>query len=452
MKVSRKLFFAMAAFIVSLCVVFGAVTQLIVKESVEALIKSSRGEELESLSGQLVRYYENHNRSWEGIQRPDGQESNWNIGPSSSLLLLSPQDQILLRTGEEAVSRIKHLGIQKPLRWQGESIAVMYYYDPEVAMLSKLRIGIPISVLFLLIPSAVLFIGISLWVAWLLSKRLTAPLRQLIPVIDRLGKGEYGVRASATARDEYGQVARAFNEMAQLIQALEEHRRNMVADVAHELRTPITIIRGKLDLIQHSGSRIEPESLLPLQDELIRLTRLVDDLHQLSLAEAKKLPIERKATNVCELLRRIVDRMTYDADPKCIRIHMVCEDDLPLIDIDPNRMTQVFLNLIGNAVRYSTPGGSIMITIRAEPPNKGEAGYIRVAVADTGPGIDPQHLPYLFDRFYRANETMAQNRGGMGLGLAIAKGFVTAHHGTIDVESVLGQGTVFTIRLPVFQH
>ncbi|WP_248924026.1 sensor histidine kinase [Paenibacillus hamazuiensis] len=350
------------------------------------------------------------------------------------------------------MSLIKRLGIRKPVERQGETIAVLYYYDPEVAMLSKLRIGIPISILFLLVPSAILFIGISVGVAWWLSHRLTAPLSQLLTAIDRLGRGEFGVQATVSARDEYGQVARAFNEMSRLIQNLEDHRRNLVADVAHELRTPITIIRGKLDLVQQSGRRIDPEHLLPLQDEFIRLTRLVDDLHLLSLAEAKKLPMNRETTDLPKLLRRIVERAAYDADQKRIRIHVSCEGEVPLIDIDPNRMTQVFLNLIVNAVHHTPPDGLITITIREEWPGQDETGYVRIAIADTGPGIDPKHLPYIFDRFYRTDEARARNIGGMGLGLAIAKGFITAHNGTIDIESTLGQGTVFTIRLPVIKE
>jgi two-component system sensor histidine kinase BaeS len=189
----------------------------------------------------------------------------------------------------------------------------LYYYDPEVAYISKLKIGILDSVTVLLFAGATVFVLLSLLIAYWLSKRLTAPLRLMIPAIDRLGKGEFGIQAPVVTEDEYGKVAKAFNEMSKQLQRAENVRSNLVADVAHELRTPLTIIRGKLDLVQQGGRPIEPESLLPLQDELIRLTRLVDDLHQLSLAEAKKLPLERKPTHIPALLRRIIDRITPDA-------------------------------------------------------------------------------------------------------------------------------------------
>lgn len=452
MKASRKLFLTMASFIVSLTVLFGLVTELIVRESADAAVESTRGKEIEALSRSLIRYYSENGGSWRGVKTPEDIENRGNIaGHSASFLLVSRQNEILLRGGMEAEELlIKRLGIRTPLIQGENTIAFLYYYDPEVAMLSKLRFGIPLSVLFLLVPSAVIFIGISLWVAWWLSKRMTAPLRQLIPVIDRLGKGDYGARAPVAAKDEYGQVAQALNEMAAWIQNAEANRRNLVADVAHELRTPITIIRGKLDLAQHSGRLIEPESLLPLQDELIRLTRLVDDLHLLSLAEAGKLPIERKAVNLRELLLRIIDRVTPDADQKRIRIRLECESDLPAVHADPNRITQVFLNLIVNAIRYTPDEGSVTVTVKTEPAGgeDGGSGYVRTAIADTGPGIEPGHLPHLFDRFYRTDEARARHSGGMGLGLAIAKGFVTAHGGTIDVDSVLGLGTRFIVRLP----
>ncbi|MBB6735731.1 sensor histidine kinase [Cohnella zeiphila] len=443
MKANLKLFLAMASFVAAMCIVFGLLTMFIVKAASEAAVQSTRGDQLEALAEPLIRYYEDHGRSWEGVGQLRLEESVETKGREISLLLVSPQNQVLLKQGEEGDDRVvRRLGIRKPLLSNGSTVAVLYEYDPDVAMLSKLRYGIPISVLTLLVPSAAAFIVLSLLVAWGLSKRMTSPLRRLMPAIERLGRGDYGVQAPVAVNDEYGQVARAFNEMSLLLRDAEENRRSLVADVAHELRTPITIIRGKLDLLQHGGERIAPENLLPLQDELIRLTRLIDDLHQLSLAEARKLPIERRPTNLCELLRRIVERVGPDAERKGIRMELACEAGFPVISVDPNRMTQVFLNLAVNAVRYTQPNGAVNLTVREE------AGGLRVEVADNGPGIEPRHLPHIFDRFYRADEARARHGGGAGLGLAIAKGYVTAHDGTIEAASSPGQGTTFTVRLP----
>lgn len=447
MKVSRKLFLALAAFILAMCVLFGLLTHWIVRASVEAAVDSTRGEVVASLSEALVAYYREHGGAWEGgAAAALGDRAP--AGGDTGILLLSPDNEVLLHQGPAADTLIRRLGIRSTLRWEGQAIGSLYYYDPDVAMLTKLRIGLPISILTLLVPGAILFIGIGLVVAWRLSQRLTAALRELMPAIDRLGRGEYGVQASVVTRDEYGQVADAFNRMSRLLQEAEASRRQWVADVAHELRTPITVIRGRLDLAQHSGEPVDPESLLPLQDELIRLTGLVDDLHQLSLAEAGRLPLERQPTDLALVLRRIVDRLAPEAEHIGVRLAFRCGTDAAVLTADPNRLTQVFLNLTVNALRYTPRGGRIEVELREEAADASEPDSIVVVVADTGSGIEPRHVPHIFDRFYRTDEARSRHSGGAGLGLAIAKGFVEAHAGTIGVTSIVGEGTAFTVRLP----
>jgi two-component system sensor histidine kinase BaeS len=449
MNVNRKLFTAMAAFIVAMSLVFVFMTHLVVRESLEAIVDFSKGTELDTMSKELIQYYQQNGNSWEGVQINRNLDSSGNH-QEISILLVSSDDQEIAAVGETpAAFLIKKFGIERKLKVNGQTIAIVYYYDTEVANLSKLRIGIPISVTLLLSVSAIIFILLSLLVAYWLSKRLTAPLRQLISAIDQLGKGKFGIQAPVSTTDEYGRVASAFNDMSTQLQRAEEVRRNLVADVAHELRTPLTIIRGKLDLHQQSDRPIDPENLLPLQDELIRLTRLVDDLHLLSLAEARKLPNEKKPTNITELLKRIIEHVTPDAELKEIQIKLASSTDITMIQMDPNRMTQVFLNLIVNAVRYIPDRGLIEVTIHEEAAAQDGQPILRITIADNGPGIDPEHLPYLFSRFYRTDAARARNNGGMGLGLAIAKELVLTHNGTIEVESSIGKGTAFSVRLPI---
>ncbi|MDF2964103.1 MAG: Sensory transduction histidine kinase [Paenibacillus sp.] len=410
MNVSRKLFIAMASFIVAMSLVFVLVTHLVIRESLEVIVEKSRGEEIEVLSRELIGYYQKNGGSWEGVQPFDVPQSGIrNNSEEASFLLLTMDQNRIMAKGTANEKLVKNLGIERNIRMDGKTIAILYYYDPEVANLSKLRIGIPVSVTFLLSVSAIVFILISIWIAYWISKRITAPLRKLIPAIDRLGQGEFGIQAPVLTKDEYGKVAVAFNGMSKQLQVSEEVRRNLVADVAHELRTPLTIIRGKLDLVQQGGRSIEPESLLPLQDELIRLTRLVDDLHLLSLAEAKKLPYERKLTDISDLLNRIIDHVASDAGHKDIALMFKSDTDHTAIPLDPNQMTQVFLNLLVNAIRYTPSGGSVNITVEEE-----SSAMLRITVADNGPGIDPEHLPYLFNRFYRTDEARARNTGNSG--------------------------------------
>lgn len=334
--------------------------------------------------------------------------------------------------------------VNRTLYFESEPIADVYYYDTDVANLTKLRIGTPTSIIILLGGGTVLFVLLCLGAAYWISRRLTAPLRKLVPAIERLGQGEYGVQAPVTSEDEYGRVAVAFNGMSSRLEQSEMVRRNLVADVAHELRTPLTIVRGKLDLLQLSRQPIQPELLLPIQDELIRLTRLVGDLHQLSLAEAKQLPLARKSTDMLDLLRQIQERIEPDADAKNLTLRLTSATEHTSAPVDPSRITQVFLNLFINAIQYTPQGGFIHVTLQEEPAS----GMLRIDIRDTGPGIEEEHLAYLFDRFYRTDEARSRHQGGMGLGLAIAKEFIVSHGGTIQAESQQGQGTTFTVRLP----
>ncbi|MNN29905.1 Signal transduction histidine-protein kinase BaeS [compost metagenome] len=258
------------------------------------------------------------------------------------------------------------------------------------------------------------------------------------------------------SKDEYGKVAQAINGMSAQLARAEEVRRNLVADVAHELRTPLTIIRGKLDLLQQGGGQIQPEHLLPIQDEMIRLTRLVGDLHQLSLAEAGKLPLDFRPTDMGKLLREVVERVSWEAEAKNITLSMKVMGNRSIVSADAERMMQVFLNLLHNAIRYTPEDGRVMLTLRdvdvASTVNPRPRPMLQIRVQDTGPGVSPEHLPYLFNRFYRTDEARSRHAGGMGLGLAIAKEFVANHLGTLEAESRPGEGTAFIVTLPIIER
>lgn len=448
MSVSRKLFVVMASFIVGMGLVFAFVTQIVLRDALEVMVAAPRKEEIDKFTRIFADHYEKNRGSWENLHKLDLEKTLKEKDKEVSIVLLSRNRRILFAVGNAEESTVLKFGIRSLVRLKGETIGFLYYHDPAIDYMSRLRIGILDSTTFLLILGTLFLVVLSLLVAFGLAKWLTAPLRRLIPVIDRLGKGELGIQAPVTTRDEYGKVAKAFNDMSKQLKKAEEIRKNLVADVAHELRTPLTIIRGKLDYLQQSGRPIPPENLLSVQDELIRLTRLVEDLHQLTLAEAKKLPLERKPTHIPSLLQKVVDRIGPEAAKKGIQLSLAGFSEETTLLVDPNRMTQVFLNLLVNALRYTPSGGLIQISVVREERPEAEEDMLRVSVADTGIGIEPEHLPHLFDRFYRSDQARARSRGGAGLGLAIAKEFVAAHGGTIDVESEPGRGTTFIVRLP----
>lgn len=431
---------------------FILLTQIVVRNIIDYRFVADRTNEINNLSTFFSTYYKEHNNSWEKINEVPLNYETLNLDSEASVMLKSTNKQTLYSNGVADYITIEKLGIKSSVHIGGKPVAFLYYYDSDVANVSIVRHGVSSSVTIILFIGALIFTIVSLLVAYLLSKKLTHPLTLLTSAINRLGEGEFGIQASINTGDEYETLAKTFNHMSSQLKQAEELRRNLVADVAHELRTPITIIRGKLDLIQQGGVSIKPESLLPLQDELIRLTRLVDDLHQLSLAEAKKLTLELKEINVASILKRIIDHVTPDAEEK--NIHIILNDfsKTSTLYADSNRITQVFLNLIVNALRYTPEGGSVNVNIDEETAAIGEQHLLRISISDTGIGIEEEHLPFVFNRFYRTDRARNRNSGGTGIGLAIAKEFVLAHKGTIEVQSSVGYGTTFTVLLPFINY
>ncbi len=451
MSVSRKIFLVTAGIAATLSVLFILITYLVIQASFGAIVEKNKGPVMAEISGRLLAYYEENGQAWDGLQSylTDMKREGEIVSGDASVAVMPGNGHRISIAGTAVQGVITHLGIKSSLRLDGTTIGHWYYYDAEVDSLSKLRIGITLSVIVLLSIGTLIIAGLSLLASYGIARRITAPLRQLLPDIDRLGRGEYGVQTPIVSQDEFGKVAGAFNAMSLQLQRSEQVRRNLVADVAHELRTPITIVRGKLESLQLEGAAIEPERLLPLQDELIRLSRLVGDLHQLTLAEARKLPLELAPTEMADLIQRVVDHVQADAKRHGVRlVWSGPENAIKPARVDRNRMTQVLLNLLSNAIRYTPAGGQVTIALEACSAEDGQAEAQRIAVADTGPGIEPERLPYIFDRFYRADEARTRHSGGMGLGLAIAKQFVLAHGGTLEAQSVLGEGSVFTVELP----
>jgi len=455
MTIRKRLFLAMAALIALMGLIFAGLTLFVVRGVIIHIPIADRSEEVRAIADQIGNYFLENGSSWENTLRDERLKSLLGERKADSMLLLSADGSVVLHAGGESAEMIRRLGMHERIEQDGMRIADLYYYDEEAARLKIIQLGVGNSVTILLLAAVAVVGLIALAAAWRMASRLTEPIHTLMPAIERLGAGELGVQAPVTTRDEYGRLAAAFNAMSTQLMRYETARRNQTADIAHELRTPLAIMRGQLEELQLRGEAVRPETLLPLQDELIRLTRLVGDLHHLSLAEANKLRLDRRRVNLADLLGRIADRAGTEAAARGIRIRLEAAPELPDADVDPHRMTQVFLNIIMNAVRHSPDGGTVTIDVRAEfsvgdGDFRGNGAMLRVAIADEGPGIAPEHLPHIFDRFYRADDDRSRGTGGMGLGLSIAKAFVQAHGGTIEAESELGHGTRFIVRVPAW--
>ena len=278
-----------------------------------------------------------------------------------------------------------------------------------------------------------------------LSSRILRPVERLTEAAQRMAKGDLTVRVPVTSEDEIGQLAHAFNSMAGSLAQQEQLRRNMVTDVAHELRTPLTNLRGYLEAARDDLVPADTALVDNLYEETMLLSRLVADLQELAQAEAGQLTLLRQPAHLAGIVEQAVTILRPQANAKGLTLTVDLPDTLPPVDVDPERVGQVLRNLLNNAVAHTPEGGEITVTAQAV------GAEVAVAVHDTGAGIAPEHLPYVFDRFYRADKSRARQTGGAGLGLAIAKQLVVAHGGSISVESAPGQGTTFTFTLPIAQ-
>jgi len=294
----------------------------------------------------------------------------------------------------------------------------------------------------LLLVAAIAGLGAVLLILSL-SRRILAPVEALTAAARRMEAGDLSQRVQVTSSDEIGDLARAFNSMADGLARLEQLRRNMTADVAHELRTPLTSIRGYLEALQDGVVQPEPRIIAALHGEAMHLSQLVDDLHELALAEAGQLRLERYPVDLTGVVSGVVKAVRPRAEAAGIALQVDLPEDLPLADVDPQRVGQVLRNLLDNGLAHTGPGGEIRIAARVS----GE--WIEVNVRDTGSGIAADDLPHVFERFYRADKSRSRATGGAGLGLAIARQLVEAHGGRVEVESEIGQGTRFTFTLPV---
>ncbi|MEV0895335.1 HAMP domain-containing sensor histidine kinase [Actinoplanes sp. NPDC049802] len=277
--------------------------------------------------------------------------------------------------------------------------------------------------------------------ALLISRRVLRPIGTLTTAARRLGDGDRAGRVPVDGRDELAELARAFNQMADSLRAAEADQRRLIADVAHELRTPLANLRGYLEAVQDGVIEPTPEVFASLHDEVILNQRIVDDLQELALAEAGALVYHRAPVDLAELMETA--RTAHRPAAEAAGVRLVVEADGPVrADVDADRLRQVVGNLVGNALRATGPGGSI--TLRAFAA--GDRAVLEVA--DTGVGIAPEHLPLVFDRLWRADPARGRGTGGSGLGLAIVRQIVRDHGGEVSVRSGEGTGATFVVSLP----
>ena len=274
------------------------------------------------------------------------------------------------------------------------------------------------------------------------SRILSAPITKLADAAHHIGKGELSTRVKLDGSQELVELAQAFNTMAAGLQNAETLRRNLMADVSHELRTPLTVLEGNLRAALDHVYELDEEAIAQLYVQTHHLIRLVNDLRELSLAEARQLPLDKQPTDLAQLVVETLAVFEPLAEEKQIKLTAALAPKLPAVVVDASRIRQVLHNLVANALRHTGAGGAITIG------GQNTSNQVRLIVQDTGEGIEPQQIEHVFDRFYRTDRSRSRETGGSGLGLAIVKAIVEAHGGSVQAMSEgLGKGSAFWVNL-----
>jgi signal transduction histidine kinase len=281
--------------------------------------------------------------------------------------------------------------------------------------------------------------------SYLVSNRIMQPLIQMQRITQKFAAGNLQERMPANEIPELNRLADSFNRMAYALEGVEQRRRELVGDLTHELRTPLTVLEGYLEGLADGTIEATPDIYVRLAKESARLRRLVNDLQELSKAEAGYLPIEAAPLELRPMLASLVQKFADQLLEGETQLLLDCPADLPWALADAERVEQILVNLIGNALRY-TPQGSVTVQARAEHHQ------IWIAVIDTGLGMAPEELPHVFERFWRSDRSRDRHSGGTGIGLAISRRLVELQKGTIEVTSQLGQGSTFRFSLPIAQR
>jgi histidine kinase len=287
--------------------------------------------------------------------------------------------------------------------------------------------------------------AVALIVSWVFSRGLVARLRAMTQASQRIAEGRYGERVRVAGGDELDQLAGSFNQMAERLEQTEAVRKRLIGDVAHELRTPLTAIQGSMEGLIDGVLPDGPETFEQIHAEAGRLARLVDDLQELSRVEAGAYELERRPVQLAEVAATAIKRLRSRFQEKGVTLRSSFPPDLPVVPADTDRLLQVLVNLMGNALHYTPKGGKVEVSAGVED------ACLQISVRDTGIGIPSGQLERIFDRFYRVDKSRSrQAGGGSGIGLTISRHLVEAHGGRIWAESGgEGQGSTFTFTLPL---
>ncbi len=426
-------------------------TTLIVRSSNErAFNELLREQEQAAFVSDTLAYYES-NGSWQGV----GQAIRSQIPPPAPgeppprllpLALTNEDGRIIIpnaRFTPDSIVPPDILAAGVPLEVEGVQVGTVLTDEQAPPPRNPAEEAFETQTNRALLIGALGATAVALVLAVLLARTLTRPLQELTAASRQIARGNLEQEVPVRTKDELGELAIVFNQMSADLSHANQARRQMTADIAHDLRTPLTVLSGYLEAMEDGTLAPTPARMQMMHQEVDVLKRLVADLRTLSLADAGQLPLHKEPIVIGDLLAQVQAAYAHQATQQEVALEVETADSLPVIKLDQARMRQALGNLVGNALRYTPAGGAI--TLAAMP--LAEVGQ-QITIADTGSGIPEADLPHIFNRFYRGERSRQEGQGESGLGLAIAKSLVVAHDGTIEVTSAQGTGTTFTIVLP----
>jgi two-component system, OmpR family, sensor histidine kinase BaeS len=450
---ARRLLLSYLALIVLTVALMALIVRVTTAQTFSRYLSDQASTHTQMLPTMLASYHAEHG-SWQGIQA-NIEQASFLIG--GQVALADAQGTIIAASQPDLIGRLvtdlSDLGTATPVAASGGTTAGTVYVGrssaqerADTTFLTGMTLALGATGLLV----ALLAAGLGV----LLARSISQPLAQMSQAAGRIAQGEYQVRVPP-GRDEVGALAEAFNRMAEGMTGVERLRRELVANVSHDLRTPLTVIRGYLEGLrsgQIADRRSAEMAFEAMDGEVMRLLALVDDLRQVAGLDAQVPRLERQPITIAELAASALGRIRPVAAGKNIALISEVPEDLPPVRVDPGRLGQALYNLLENAMRHTPASGQVTISAGRTPAQNGTAEQLWLAVSDNGEGIAAEHLPHLFERFYQVDAARSRQGGsGSGLGLTIAQGIVEAHGGRLTAESegVPGRGSTFTIHLPL---
>lgn len=307
-----------------------------------------------------------------------------------------------------------------------------FYSDNDFNFINQL------SSLLLLVAAVSLLVSIVL--GYLIAKRISKPILTTILATEQISQGDYKIRIHDKSKlTEVDNLIESVNQLASSLDKQESLKKQLTSDVAHELRTPLTTLRITIEAMMDGILEPSPERLKSSYDEVLRITNIVKDLESLAILEDGNLKLDKTSVDLPDLTHQVIKKLEHQIKEKDMKVSI--SGSCSNVQVDPARMTQVIINLLTNAIKYMQPKGSIRIEFSETEQD------VMMKIIDNGSGISHDELPYIFERFYRADKSRNRSTGGSGIGLTIVKSIILAHHGSIEVQSELGQGSTFTVVL-----